>query len=100
MHIPSFFGLGTQRIVALGVHTAGMVTEVQTCWWLRVNTEPYRTTKNPRYPHIVRFSYEVNGISLNGTFFLNWQNDPPAVGQRFRLFYDPTNPKKFAVPAF
>lgn len=100
MHLPSFLGLGAQRIINLDRHTIAVVTNVRTCWWLRVNTEPVRTAKNSRYPHIVHFTYSADGVQYSASRILNWQHNPPLAGQKFRLFYDPANPKRFAFPVF
>ena len=100
MYLTSFFGLGVRHIVDLNMTATGVVTDVSTCWWLKVNTAPIRTMSGARYPHIVRFSYIVDGTEYSASRFLNWQNNPPAVGRKFRLYYDPANPKKFAVPVF
>lgn len=100
MYLPAFFGLGAKRIVDLNVQAVGVVTDVRTCWWLRVNTAPIRTAAGSRYPHIVRFTYLADGRQYSASRILNWQNNPPAVGRKFRLFYDPKNPRKFAIPTF
>lgn len=102
MHLPSFFGLGARRIIELDRHTVGTVTDVSTCWWFKVNTKPIRRSMwdGAVYPHIVRFSYSVDGVQYSASRFLNWQNSPPAVGQGFRLYYDPAKPERFAIPAF
>ncbi len=100
MYLPSFFSLGARRILDLEKCTAGLVTEVKTCWWLRVNTAPIRSMTGSRYPHIVRFSYNVNGREYSGSRFLNWQNNPPSEGRKFRLFYDPEKPERYAIPTF
>lgn len=98
MHIPSFFGFGAGRIIALDAQAEAVVTDVKTCWWLRVNTAPIRTAAGSRYPHIVYFTYSVDDRSYSACRFMSWLNNPPVAGQKFRLFYDPSAPEKFAFP--
>ena len=45
-------------------------------------------------------TYSADGVQYSASRILNWQHNPPLAGQKFRLFYDPADPKKFAFPVF
>lgn len=102
MHLSSFFGLDAKRIMRLSRHTTAIVTDVSTCWWFKVNTKPIRKSMwdGAVYPHIVRFTYIADDKEYSAGRFLNWRSSPPVVGQKFRLYYDPAKPEKYAIPAF
>ena len=76
------FGHRGKEIVAKGHAVAGTVTNVKTCWWMKVNTKPVRANgmDGARFPHIVEFSYTVDGTAYSGSRYLDWTVRQPAVG--------------------
>ena len=99
MRILSMLGLSGGRILALNRQTTGVVSDVQTCWWISIKGAPCGAA-NARHPHYVRFSYIVDGKCYAGSRFIGWKSPVPAAGQRFCLFYDPDDPKKYAIQTF
>ena len=56
------FGIGVMNAIA-GEQTEGVVSQVKTCWWLKVNTKPIRRNMfdGALFPHIIYFTYTVGG---------------------------------------
>ena len=52
------FGIGVSAAIA-GGQTEGIVTEVKTCHWFKINTKPIRKHMwdGAVYPHIIHFTY-------------------------------------------
>lgn len=99
MRIALVFGLGDRRILAQGNRTDGIVTEVRTCWWLKVNTKPVRSSAldGALFPHIIHFSYSAGGREHTGKRFLNYAIAPPVPGERIEIYYDGNDPRRYAL---
>ena len=92
-------GVNDKKVIAQNMRTDGVVTEVKPCHWFRVRTRPIRIgdTFDDTYPHIVSFTYIVDGTRYEGKRFLSWTKQPPSEGKRFLVYYDPKDPAKYAV---
>ena len=92
------FGIGVTNAIA-GMKTEGKVTEVKTCWWLKVNTKPVRTSMmdGAVFPHIIHFSYTVHGETYRGKRYVNWNKRCPEKGEKLTVYYEKEAPAKFAV---
>lgn len=99
MNLLLLHGIGEKRILAKETAVTGTVTKVQKCWWIKINTKPVRrySTDGAVYPHIVRFTYTVNGTAYPGMRFAGWKVDYPSEGQPIRVYYDPDSPERYAV---
>jgi len=99
MNIFGCFGLGAEKIVSENNFIDGTVTEVKTCWWLKVNTKPVRTHSmdGAAFPHIIHFVYKVDGIEYKGSRYVNWNVRCPQTRERITVYFDKTNPAKYAV---
>ena len=93
------FGVGADKIRALDCRTAGTVTAVKTCWWLKVNTKPVRKSMadGARFPHIIHFIYHVDGFEQHGKYYVNWNYRCPQVGEKITVCYHPDTPDRFTV---
>ena len=93
------FGHRGKEIVAKGHAVAGTVTNVKTCWWMKVNTKPVRANgmDGARFPHIVEFSYTVDGTAYSGSRYLDWTVRQPAAGEYIRVYIDPERPERYAL---
>ncbi len=92
------FGVGTANAIA-GGQTEGVVTEVKTCYWLKVNTKPVRRSAidGALFPHIIHFTYSVGGQTYKGKRYVNWNKRCPVKDERITVHYERENPEKYAV---
>ncbi len=92
-------GLDNKRILTGGHCTDGKVTQVKTCYWLKVNTKPVRThaLDGARFPHIIYFTYTVDGTPYTGSRYVNWNLRCPVKDEIITVYYDSENPAKYAV---
>ena len=92
------FGVGVADAIA-GGQTEGAVTQVKTCWWLKVNTKPVRRNMfdGAVFPHIIHFTYTVDGKAYRGKRYVNWNKRCPQKGERLTVYYEKENPAKYAV---
>ena len=92
------FGIGVTDAIA-GKETKGIVTEVKRCWWLKVNTKAFRRNMfdGALFPHIIHFTYCVNGQSYTGKRYVNWNLRCPVQGEKLTVHYEAAAPEKYAV---
>ena len=92
------FGIGVHKAIA-GEKTEGGITEVKTCWWLKINTKPVRThgMDGAVFPHIIHFTYTVNGYEYRGKRYVNWNRQCPQKGEKLTVYYEKEDPAKYAV---
>ena len=92
------FGIGVTDAIA-GKETTGIVTEVKTCWWLKINTKAVRTHPGDGavYPHIIHFTYCVNEKDYAGKRYVNWNKQCPIKGEHIAVHYEEAAPEKYAV---
>lgn len=92
------FGIGVTNAVA-GEKTEGVVTQVKTCWWLKVNTKPVRRNMmdGALFPHMIHFTYDVGSHTYRGKRYVNWNKQCPETGDKLTVYYEKENPAKYAV---
>ena len=92
-------GLDDKRILTGDYCTDGKVTEVKTCHWLKVNTKPIRTNHldGAKFPHIIHFTYCVNGTQYHGSRFVNWNHRCPVKDESITVYYDSEKPENYAA---
>ncbi len=92
------FGVGTAGAIA-GGQAEGVVTEVKTCYWLKVNTKSVRRNAidGALFPHIIHFTYTVGGQTYKGKRYVNWNKRCPVKDERITVHYERENPEKYAV---
>ena len=92
------FGIGVTDALA-GDQTEGTVTEVKTCYWLKVNTKPVRCSAidGALFPHIIHFTYSVDGQAYKGKRYVNWNKRCPVKGEKITVHYEREKPEKYAV---
>ena len=97
MHL-RMFGIGVTNAIA-GEQTGGVVTEVKTCWWLKVNTKAVRfgPGDGAKYPHVIYFTYQVHGQTYTGKRYVNWNLRCPVQGEKLTVHYEAVAPEKYAV---
>ena len=94
------FGVGDKKLIGGNASVAGTVTGVKTCWWLKVNTKPVRANglDGARFPHIIQFTYHVDGAEYRGSRYVSWAARCPREGERITVYFDRAAPAKYAVP--
>lgn len=99
MSIQGFFGLGSQTIRAQQNVTRGTVTASKTLRWLKVNTKPARVNglDGAKFPHMIRFTYQVEGVIYSGSAYVSYTVRCPEAGQTIPVYYDRKDPAKYAV---
>ena len=92
------FGIGISAAIA-GEQAEGTVTEVKTCYWFKINTKPVRRHMwdGAVYPHIIHFTYEVDGTRFSGRRFVWYNRRCPVKGEKITIHYEVRSPEKFAV---
>ena len=92
------FGIGVTNAIA-GEKTEGVVAEVKTCWWLKVNTKAVRwgTFDGAVFPHIIVFEYTVQAQTYRGKRYINWNKSCPQKGEKLTVYYEKDDPAKYAV---
>ena len=92
------FGIGVSNAIA-GAQTEGTVIDVKPCWWLKVNTKPVRRNlfDGAVFPHIIHFTYCVNGQTYTGKRYVNWNKHCPIKGEKITVYYETNKPDKYAV---
>ena len=92
------FGLGAANALA-GEETQGTVTRVNTCYWLKVNTKAVRfgPGDGAKYPHVIHFSYPVQGKAYTGKRYVHWNLRCPVQGEKLTVHYEAAAPEKYAV---
>ena len=92
------FGIGVSNAIA-GEQTEGTVIDVKPCWWLKVNTKPVRRNlfDGAAFPHIIHFTYCVNGQTYTGKRYVNWNKHCPIKGEKITVYYETNKPDKYAV---
>ena len=99
MSILRCFGFGADNIISGNNFTGGTITGIKTCWWIKVNKKPIRTQPldGAAFPHIIYFSYSVNGRPYKGNRYMSWYALCPQVNEHITVYYDKTNPARYAV---
>ncbi len=92
------FGIGVTNAIA-GKQTEGVITQVKTCWWLKINTKPVRKNMfdGAVFPHIIYFTYNVDGQAYRGKRYVNWNKRCPEKREKLTVYYEKKNPGKYAV---
>jgi len=75
------------------------VTAAETCWWLKVNKSAFRThpLEGAAFPHMIRFSYYVDGTEYSGGWLLDAFTRCPQVNEAINVYIDGNDPSKYAV---
>lgn len=92
------FGIGVTNAIT-GEKTEGTVTEVKTCWWIKINTKPVRRNMfdGAVFPHMILFTYTVAGQYYQGKRYVNWNKQCPQKGEKLTVYYEKDHPEKYAV---
>lgn len=92
------FGIATASALS-GVQTEGIVTQVKTCWWLKVNTKPVRRNMfdGALFPHVIHFTYTVGGRTYQGKRYVNWNKRCPQKDEKLTVYYEKEKPANYAV---
>ena len=92
------FGIGASAAIA-GKRTQGIVTEVKTCWWLKINTKLIRchAMDGAVFPHVIYFTYTVLEKNYQGKRYVNWNKQCPRKGDKLTVYYEYANPEKYTV---
>ncbi|MGN0985872.1 MAG: DUF3592 domain-containing protein [Candidatus Enterenecus sp.] len=99
MSLLRLFGAGEGKIIGENTPVTGTVTEVKTCWWLKVNTRPARlhALDGAQFPHIIHFTYAVDGAEYRGSRYVSWSARCPREGEKLTVYVDPERPGRYAV---
>ena len=99
MSFSGCFGIGSNKIIADNSTTTATVTEVKTCWWLKVNTKPVRKNAldGALFPHIIYFTYTADGKEYKGSRYVNWNLRCPILNEHISVYFSKTDPSRYAV---
>ena len=91
-----------EKIIAENHKTTGVITAVKTCWWIKINTKPFRrhALDGAKFPHIIYFTYTVNGAAYQGSICVDWYLRCPYKGETVTVFYKESDPAKYTVNSF
>ena len=99
MGLLNMFGGDAERIISLDTKTVGIVTDVRECWWLGGGSAPAMAdgfVSEPA-PHLIYFEYSVEGKRYSGSRFVGSDGRFPDIGEELTVFYDPENPRNYAI---
>lgn len=102
MNFLRYFGIGANRILAVGHHVPGVVTHVGRSY-LYVVKKPVRLyvhEGNTRFSHFIHFTYTVNGVPYKGRLWVSPHHRCPQKGETIDVYYDPEKPEKYAFYSF
>ena len=79
--------------------TNGIVLTVSKQWWLKINTKMVRqhALDGAIFPHIIRVSYEVDGITYTRRRWIHAGQPVPDVGDTVTVVYPEEKPAKSTV---
>lgn len=98
MSVKSFFGFGKKAILAENRKTRGIITSVQTGWWLTVNKRPVRMTNaDSAHPYIITFRYTVGQKKYSGKAYVGWTEKKPEQNDNVTLYYSGKHPEEYAL---
>ena len=104
MSILSTFHLGngkkiSEKIISENKKATGTITAVKTCWWIKINTKAARlhALDGAKFPHIIYFTYAVDGAAYQGSSCVDWNLRCPNKGEKVTVFYDKDDPARYAV---
>ena len=91
-----------EKMAVEGHKVTGSITEVKTCWWIKINTKAFRrhALDGGKFPHIIYFTYTVSGAAYRGSCCIDWHLRCPYKGEAVTVFYDKGNPAKYTVNSF
>ena len=87
------------RIIEQNNITKGIIQKVAKCWWIKINTKPVRmhALDGAIFPHIMTFTYEVNGIQYKKRKYIGLRSDAIGIFENVDVYYDKDKPSKCAV---
>ena len=96
--LTSFGFLKENRIIGMGHAVTGQVTALKTCWWKRSNfwSMHGEGKRQVFYPHLLTFTYQVEGRSYTCQKNCSWNVLCPDVGEEITVYYDPAAPERCA----
>ena len=99
MSIRGLLNIGGQKIIHEGCRVKGTVFSTRTCWWLKINSTPVRTSSldGAAFPHIISFRYVVDGVEYRGSRYVSWTTRCPVINETINVYYDLYKPSMYAV---
>lgn len=87
------------RIISENQKTVGEVTKIKTCWWIKINTKPFRrhALDGAIFPYIIYFNYSFRGVDYQGSSCVRYLLRCPNNGETITVFVDPKRPTRYAV---
>lgn len=88
-----------QEIISQGHMVKGTVVSAKTCWWLKINTKPIRTSSmdGAAFSHIISFRYDVDSVEYRGRQYVSWTDCCPVINETIDVYYDVSKPSVYAV---
>ena len=92
----------SERIVSENNRTVAVITEVKTCWWIKVNKKAVRLgpLDGAAFPHMIYFTYRVDGVDYRGIYCVSYYLECPKINDRISVFYDKKDPEKYDVKLY
>ena len=99
MKLIQTLGIGRKKLIRQGERIPAVVTEVKTCWWLKINTKPVRAHMwdGALFPHLIRCRYTVGGREYEGRQIISPYAACPKAGDTITLCCRPGQPERFAI---
>ena len=90
------------RIISENRKTFAEVSQIKTCWWIKINTKAVRhhSLDGARFPHIIYFKYHFNGVDYQGRSCVSYYLRCPNIGDTITVFVDPQKPTQYAVELY
>ena len=99
MNMLQTLGIGRKRLIRQGERIPGVVTDVKTCWWLKINTKPVRAHMwdGALFPHQITYRYTVDGREYPGKRIISPYAACPRTGDSVQVCYDARYPERSAL---
>lgn len=99
MKLLRMFGIGNKNIIEDDHYVTAVITNVTRFCGIKINNKAMRknAADGAAFPHIITFTYNVDGLDYTGKRFIGASVIPPHINETILIYYNEAEPKKYAV---
>lgn len=88
-----------QQLISQGHMMKGVVVSVKTCWWLKINSKPFRTDSmdGAAFPHVIFFRYNIDNVEYRGSRYIRATKCCPSINETIDVYYSISKPSVYTV---
>ena len=89
----------SDKIIAQNNVTKGTIQKITKCWWIKINTKTVRihSLDGAIFPHIMTFTYEVDGIRYTKRKYIDLRENLVGVFGNIDVYYDKEKPSRCTI---